>query len=205
MEFISPVLSSDTGLDAINDFCRRAGHASFEVNAQCGFHAHFDTRDLSVAQLKSVAYAYSRTYAAWAACVPEARRSNSYCGKHSWGRADLDGICDMSGWRSFAGNLCRYQWINLAAFNVHGTFEVRLHSATLEGEKVCNWVKAHTRFIDRVRNMTFNEIDAFFGQTVKTQFAGLAKTWDDTELTDFYAGRAEKFGTTVTTNITVAV
>jgi hypothetical protein len=197
-EFVSPILSTDAGLDAVNQFCALAVSNDFAVDSKCGFHAHFDVRDLCTAQLKSVAYAYHRTYEAWAAFVSSSRRSNHYCKAATWDSVDLHGISDMEGWQSFTARLDRYAWVNLHAYNKHGTFEVRLHNATLDGEKVCNWIKAHTRFIDGVRNKTFAEIDRMFGHTVESAFAGLAKLWDDTELTAFYAERAEKFGTTVT-------
>lgn len=193
-EFVSPILSSDAGLDAIRDFCRRANYMGFKVDGSCGFHAHFDVRDLSVAQLKAVAYAYHKTYAAWAAFVPPSRRENHYCAAAGWGKADLAVIHDQDAWRAFAGSQDRYVWINLRAFAEHGSFEVRLHTATLDGEKVCNWIKAHTRFIDTVRNMTFREIDAWFGDSAESAFAGLAEVWHDRELTAFYAGRAGQFG-----------
>jgi hypothetical protein len=103
----------------------------------------------------------------------------------------------MQDWKAFARSQTRYAWLNVAAYDAHGTLEVRLHTSTLEGEKVCNWVAAHTRFIDKVRNMTWKEIDALFGDSVESGFAGLSKVWNDSELTDYYAGRAEKFGTNV--------
>ena len=196
-EFVSPILSSDAGFDAINDFCKRAGRMGFNVDAKCGFHAHCDVRDLSVAQLKSVAYANDKTYKVWAAFVISSRRNNHYCEKHGWDKYDLARIDDMQDWKAFARSQTRYAWLNVAAYDAHGTLEVRLHTSTLEGKKVCNWVAAHTRFIDKVRNMTWKEIDALFGDSVESGFAGLSKVWNDSELTDYFAGRAEKFGTNV--------
>jgi hypothetical protein len=219
MEFVSPVLSSDAGLDEIRDFCRRADYHNFDVDSKCGFHAHFDVRDLSVAQLKSVCYAYHKTYCAWSSFVPEKRRENHYCREHCWTTLDLDEISDFEGWNRFAKGgtwnyrsdaTDRYAWINVKAYARHGTLEVRLHTATLEQGKICNWVKAHARFIDCVRNLTFKQIDSLFGDNAHTQFNGLSKIWKDGDLTDFYAKRAAKFGThyivreTVTTRETVA-
>ena len=70
------------------------------------------------------------------------RRNNHYCKAATWDSVYLQGISDMEGWQSFTARLDRYAWVNLHAYNKHGTFEVRLHNATLDGEKVCNWIKA---------------------------------------------------------------
>jgi len=48
------------------------------------------------------------------------------------------------------GNWDRYHWLNLDSIDKHGTIEIRLHSSTLDANKVCNWVKAHLRFVDWV-------------------------------------------------------
>jgi hypothetical protein len=77
-----------------------------------------------------------------------------------------------------------------------------LHTATLDADKVCNWVKAHTRFIDWAAGKTLDEIDEIFGgigSSTKSKFRAIATIWADTELTDFYGSRAREFGTDLTT------
>jgi len=200
MEFVSPILSKDAGLKAIDDFCQKANHLGFQVDEDCGLHAHFDVSTESVEGLKSIAFAYHMTYAVWALFVPAERRKNHYCRPNDWKIEDLAKVHDFDDWRAFlrtAGN--RYKWFNLQAYNVHNTFEVRLHTATLNAEKICNWVKAHARFMDWAADKSFDEIGAQFGDVqfggdVDSQFAGFAEVWNDEKLTEFYAERAAKFG-----------
>jgi len=199
MEFTSPVLSSDAGLAAIRDFCHHAGQLDFEVDRDCGFHAHFDVKSLSAGQKSSVAYAYKLTYDVWAAFVNESRRNNHYCKSVPWDRSSLEALEDGDDWRRFSYNTDRYTWINLNAYSKHGTFEVRLHTATLDGDKVCNWIKAHTRFIDWARDKTLDELEGIFAGSAKSKFRALATIWADSELSDFYGCRAKKNGTDLTT------
>lgn len=194
MEFKSAVLADDNGLDAINEFCRYANNLDFEVDNKCGFHAHFDMSDESVEGMRSTAYAYYVTRDVWARFVGEQRRNYHYCCPTKWDVTDLNGITDKDEFERWAGRQDRRQWFNVAAYSRHETFEVRLHSATLEGDKVCNWVKAHTRFIDWAVGKTFAEINEVFSGSIDERFAALAEIWDDAELADYYRDRAGKFG-----------
>jgi hypothetical protein len=195
MEFTSTVLYGDAGLDAIDNFCCRAGELGFSVDSDCGFHAHFDVSDLTPEQLRIVAYAYYRTQAVWQGFVSSHRRGNNYCAPIQWDIAELLGCENHEDFRRFAGYQDRYQWLNIRAYLKHCTFEVRIHSATLNSEKVTNWVKAHARFIDRVSVMTKAQVDEFFsGCAYSTKFQAVAELWDDIELSQFYRARARKFG-----------
>jgi len=221
MEFTSPVLSSDEGLNAIRKFCKLANNQDFEVDKDCGFHAHFDVKELSSEEKQSVAYAYLLTYDVWAAFVNSSRRDNHYCKKVQWGRNDLETLTNDYAWRKFSCETDRYVWCNLNAHYKHGTFEIRLHTATLDEEKVCNWVKAHTRFIDWAASKSLDEINEIFGhyeiscwadqedragrtaQALKRKFRVLTTIWADAELSDFYGRRAIEFGTDLTPARTV--
>jgi hypothetical protein len=202
-EFVSAVLKGDQGLDAITEFCSFANRNDWSVDAKCGFHAHFDVGDLNDDQRKAVAIAYNLTYNVWRTFVSKARRENEYSGPNDW---TADDIRDASSFDAFSakftcnsysrGEHDRYQWFNLAAYREHSTFESRIHSATLNGSKVRNWVLANIRFIDAVAEMTVDEVYAkFAGNDEQSNFAALAEIWNDSELTEFYAGRAAKFGT----------
>jgi hypothetical protein len=195
MEFVSAVLRGDKGLDAIHEFCDAANNAGFEVDNKCGFHLHIGVDDLTDQQRRNVAAAYRLTYSVWSAFVSRERRANSYCGKSEWG---IDDVLNCDDFYDFCDAADRYQWFNLAAYTEHRTFEIRLHSATLNGNKVANWVVAHVRFIDAVANMSLADIRAAFeGKSTRQQFAALARLWNCESLAAFYAKRAEKFGATL--------
>ena len=195
-EFISPILYGDEGLDAIRAFCKLA--RGFDVDKNCGFHVHINVRDLTVSQLKAVAYAYHKTAEAWNSFVPSSRRTNYYCKRHSWKPENLARIETEEEWSNFisdsddgAGD--RYHWVNLASYRRHRTVEIRVHSATLAPDKICNWVKAHTRFVDAVKDMSNSMIDRKFGIRPETQRKGLYQVWGDESLAEFYHGRAAQF------------
>lgn len=203
MEFVSAVLSSDKGLEGISEFCLEANSAGFKVDAKCGFHAHFGVSELSVEQRVSVLRAYKAAEKVWALFVSRERRGTYYCQPVGWGNSDLDRIDDEDDFNRFIQETDdseggRYQWLNVIAWSEHSTFEVRLHGATLNGQKVCNWVKAHARFIDRAATMSASEIIAAFdGKSLQEQFDVLADWFADSDLTEYLAGRAQRFGTRI--------
>ena len=197
-EFVSPPLWGDEGLDKVSEFCALANNNGFKVDNSCGYHLHLNASDLTVAQLKAVAYAYLKTYDVWSSFVRPTRRTNHYCRQITdWNRHDLNRINDQIGWNQFVSEQDRYVWFNVSSYRVHKTFEIRLHTSTLNKNKVCNWIMAHARFVDYVKNMSFAQIDRKFAGDIKAKFRALSGIWDDTELSDYYAGRAYKFGTNV--------
>jgi hypothetical protein len=204
-EFVSTVLYGDQGLDAIGAFCDYAEEQGFKVDSSCGFHAHFDVSNEEPETLKRIALAYLLTQSVWTRFFSRSRRSNDYCGAIEWSYSDITELDTIRDWKRFVDGRDRYSWFNVASYydsngdKNHGTFEIRLHSASLNAEKVCNWVKAHTRFIDAVSKMTVAEIRATFAnKSEQTIFDAMVGMWNDAELAHFYRRRAELFGTELT-------
>jgi hypothetical protein len=189
-EFVSPVLSSDDGLAEIRHFCRLARR--FDVDDSCGYHLHVDAENLDVTTLQRVALAYLRTEEIWQSFVPEARRENQYCQSIRWSASEVRAVESKDKFRYWASGQDRYQWFNVHSYPCHGSLEIRLHTGTLDSDKVCNWVKAHLRFVDWVVNG--GDINRLTG-TIQERFAVLSEIWADDDLTAFYVERARKFGT----------
>jgi len=190
MEFVSSVLSGDAGLKAIDDFCDQAD--GFETDNKCGFHAHIGIADLTDSQRLSVCMAYALSADVWRSFVSETRRRNTYCGANKW---SADDVASAGSFEALAAaQTDRYQWVNLQAYSRHKTVEIRLHGATLESDKICNWVVAHVRFIDVVSKMTFAQLRKLFAGTDSDKFAALAAMWP-ADVATFYHERAAKFGT----------
>ena len=195
MEFISPILYGDEGLAETEKFLEYAEENDWKCYNDCGYHLHIDVRDESTIQLRHIAYAYAMTYHAWRGLVSEFRATdNSYCHapRHTAGQ-----IRNHSGSivRFFDGT-DRYTWLNLSAYDRHKTFEVRIHDGTLHAKTVTYWVMAHTRFVDAVRDMTYNEIDAMFSGTPEENFAALCQVWDrrGQTISGFYRRRFHVYG-----------
>lgn len=189
-EFVSPPLSGDDGLEHVRQFCKLA--RNFHVDKRCGYHLHLDMSDETCEGLRRIAYAYAKTQSVWQSFVRRTRRENHYCKALVWGCNDVRYTSAVDGLPGASG---RYHWFNLRAYQRHRTFEVRLHTGTLNSDKVCNWIKAHTRFADWASAHSFDEIDAMFSGSADERFAALAEIWDDSELTEYYRGRAGAFGT----------
>jgi hypothetical protein len=192
LEFVSPVLFGDQGLNEIKVFCANARRLRWHVNRYCGYHAHFDMTNENWQSLRSIAFAYYITYELWRHFVSDARANNSMCGVPSCVLSDITEINSEEDWDYFVGKCDRFEFVNWRAYFVHGTMEVRLHDASLTTKEVLNWIKVHVRFIDFVKDLSFNDITTYFAGSIEKQFDALAKIIGS-KLTDFYAGRADLF------------
>jgi hypothetical protein len=191
-EFISPPLSSDKGLAAIRQFCRLANNAAWQVDKCCGFHLHIDVTGQTVESVKRVALAYLLTEQVWHSFVPDSRRDNQYCKSIAWDWERLTTV--DNGFYDLAELSDRYHWLNLCSLIRHHTIEIRLHSSTLDAEKVCNWAKAHTRFVDWALSVTAERVHRVLSGSRQEVFLAVAKIIG-ADLAEFYAERAEQFGT----------
>lgn len=194
MEFVSPILYGDEGLAEVRKICDHARRLNWEIDSSCGLHLHVDLTEESEENCFKLAYAYMHTYNFWTSFVSDARKRNYYCAKHTYTDADLISHGSFRDWCHFASHGSRYDWCNWYAWLMHKTVELRHHTATLNGNKICNWVKAHTRFIDKVlatpQAILTRELA---GRDVYSQSEVIAEWWDDEELTGYYKERAMNF------------
>jgi|WetSurMetagenome_2_1015567.scaffolds.fasta_scaffold01858_20 hypothetical protein len=186
MEFTSPILAGDEGLKAIQDFCALANERHFEVDRSCGYHLHLDMRNESDDQLKSVAYAYLKADKVWRHLVDEYRSTGcSYCRTPEWGRRQLENI-PRGEMRGFCECRDRYSLCNLQAYWKFGTYEIRLHQGSLDALEICNWIKAHLRFVEWARDKTFDEIDDAFRGSDNAKWESLKAILGDINLNRYY-------------------
>lgn len=196
MEFFTPILYGDEGLTEVENFCRWADEHGYTVNDDCGYHLHLDMRDETTVQLRHVAYAYAKSYVAWRGLVSEYRACDSfYC--HA-PRYSASAIRDCRGSiASFFSDSDRYNYLNLQAYSKHKTFEVRLHDGTLHAKTIMYWIIAHTRFVDAVKDMTYDQIDEMFNGDAQSQFESLCFVWDNAggqRISEFYRRRFRVHG-----------
>jgi hypothetical protein len=194
LEFDSPILYGDQGFAEIHELLAYADQHHWEVDSGCGCHTHYDMRGESDDQLWAVYYAYSVTYPMWAATVSPRRRGSTYCQEPYACPTDIERSADRDGtFRDYSYNAERYDYLNVVAYDDHSTFEVRLLEGTINADTICNWVALHTRFIDKVHDMSFAEIRDL-GRTRSKQFRSLVELIDDAPLTDWLAHRARYMG-----------
>ena len=191
-EFYSDILDGDAGLAAIAAIAELAEDNGWRADSNSGYHLHLDARNESDDSLFAAAYAYRITQELWHSFVDSARAGNTYCHRACWDLDDLSPHAD-----SFNSFICnhttdRYEWMNLRAYHSHTTFEVRLHHGTCDGEEICNWVKAHTRFMDWATTTGLDGVrEALGGMNNVDLFNFIAeKVWKDDALRDYYAKRS---------------
>lgn len=198
MEFISPVLWGDQGLREISRFCRLA--SDWSVNNTCGYHVHLDMTHELWRNMRSIAYAYLRTYPIWSKLVSSRRADNRMCGEAGYEYSELRRIQSYDDWCYFVGVRDRFEFVNWRSWFVHKTLEIRLHGGTLNSLAIVNWIKVHACFIDAMRTLELIDIDLLFkGDVAWTNFTTLI----DSDLCDYYRGRAESYGYTLSRPISV--
>jgi hypothetical protein len=195
-EFVSPILAGDEGIEAVDNLCNFGREHKWDVDNSCGYHVHLDCGDLNEHELKAVAIAYAGTADLWGKFVAPKRRNNTYCGKLDRTATEMLGMTFRQILSSTGG---RYKWCNWDAYNEHQTCEIRLHSGTVNRDKIINWAKVHAYFIDGIVKLqragkTDREIhDMFVGKSIQEVWSAVAGLIDDAELCRFYEKRAMKW------------
>jgi hypothetical protein len=191
MEFVSPILYGDEGLTEIETLC--VAGRNWQIHRTCGYHVHFDVTNEDWRSLRSIAYAYCKTYALWSRFISDYRCTNSMCAGPNYSIEDILDIHSAEDWDYFVAQRDRFEFVNWRAYLVHGTIEVRMHDASLNAEEICNWVKCHARFIDFVSSCSRNDIKDLFSCGIEQQFKVLSDIVGN-ELSEYYAERAVQFG-----------
>lgn len=148
-EVVSPVLRGEAGLREAMAVAEALADAGATVNRTCGFHVHFDARQMSVADIKVIMRRYAAYESEIDAVMPVSRRAanNRFCRSLNESRLSrilaADTVADMA-----QAQPSRYFKINLQAFQRHGTIEFRQHSGTVNARKIGNWVCFLAAFID---------------------------------------------------------
>ncbi len=200
-EFISPPLSGDKGLAEIRGFCEEACTRQWRVNSTCGLHIHIGMGDLSPTALQRVAYAYHLTYKLWSAFVSPERDGNRMCGAPRCSIEDILEINtdDYEGWDIFVSKQDRFEFLNWRAFIVHGTVEFRGLEGTLDGDLICNWVKAHVKFIEYVSKKSLEDIELMFTGVFLRKFSAFAEIVGS-GLASYYVSVSDNHGKWVVAN-----
>lgn len=195
LEFDSPILYGDEGLEYIEEFLTYGADNNWAADMGCGCHTHYDVRNESRDQLISIAYAYRKTQSLWEKLVPSSRVHSSYSYAPNWnlrdfrrGISDSD-VTDPGSWIGCV-DCQRYEMVNFTAYYDHNTIEVRSLEGTVDPETICNWIAVNCRFIDGVRNTSLAEIDNFFSDDLKGYFEGLSTLIGNDDLIAWLKKRA---------------
>ena len=116
------VLTSIDDMSNLKTLCDALNHIDADVNKSCGLHVHLDMRgykQLPKAILRRLVAALPMLKG----MLPKSRIENQYCRE------------DVSSRNS------RYAKINTQSFLKHRTIEVRMHSGSVNFEKISKWAK----------------------------------------------------------------
>lgn len=173
-EVVSPKIMLDDEGDNMDlkSVCHALKTANVAVNRQCGLHVHIEVRDFSASDLRRLIALWTRYEPFFFEMLPASRSRNTYCPpmrKTTW-----DGTSDYQ-WptlqralnantedeflrtiRSYASE--RYRSLNLDHFWSRSTIEFRLHSGTVDYEKIRNWTKLLLALVNRCKQGFMPEI-----------------------------------------------
>ncbi len=192
MEFVTSILCGNEGIKAIKHLSDYAKSQGWSVNDNCGYHLHIDISKETADSLKAVAFAYHVTYDVWKHLISMSRWDNWYCKPLEQPLQSYIDLDDINDWRVFSNRIgTRNQWVNWGSFNNHSSLEIRIHEGTLDCDKVCNWIRAHTTFCDWAVNGGCDKVrTTLWGRTPQEKFGCIRDIWADSgcyDLTDFYA------------------
>ena len=162
------------------------------MNSSCGLHIHLDTGKDSPEECLRIAYAYRKSYTLWKKFVTSERAGNSMCGSPQYTCADIRQYEHIE---DFVEARDRFEFVNWRSYLRHGSFEVRLYHGSLNAREVCNWIALHARFMDAVKGMTYDEIDAKLGGNIRTHWPALCDLLGDFNLLDYWRRKAGRCGT----------
>jgi Putative amidoligase enzyme len=157
------------GLDEVTAACRALCQLGARVNRTCGFHAHFDARDLSTDHVRRICLNYLRLEPLIDTLMAPSRRANTnqYCRsiRRDGTEARLRNATTMQELGTALNDHVRYYKLNLQAYFDHGTIEFRQHHGTIEVEKVTFWLRFLHCLIDY---SALNDVPATFAETPAT-------------------------------------
>jgi len=200
LEFVSPILYGDQGLEEIDNLLEFAAEKHWEADQYCGCHIHCDLRVEGVEGLIKVAHAYRRLQNLLKQFAAPHRHNHDYSYDLAWSVSDLTQNRQVRNNLSVLDWLCRngrYNHVNFCAYTRHQTVEIRILEGTVDATTIKNWLKFNTRLIDAIVKMSHEEIETVFNKRLmKDQFAAIVAIIDDAELTDWLAARARSLNHT---------
>lgn len=127
---LSVMFKESETVDILTRVCRVLNGLEADVNGSCGLHVHIDARNRPpVETARRLVRAQELLYR----MVPVSRSRNNFCA------------------RSKSASLSpktRYRGVNTAAYGKFRTIEVRIHSGSVNADKIINWVKVLTKIAD---------------------------------------------------------
>lgn len=139
LELVSPKLSGENGFNAVRTVCRVLNEVGATVDRTCGMHVHHDFRGQSMSDIRTQALYFLERQDTIMRLVAPSRRTNSY--SEGWSASQIDAFRNANLTQYSIGHYGRRGAINLGAFGIHGSVEIRAHGGTVNANKVIAWIK----------------------------------------------------------------
>jgi hypothetical protein len=146
LELVSPKLRGDNGLAQVRTVCNTLKEIGATVDRTCGLHVHHDFRNMEFPSMQRQIMAFLEREDLIMRLVAPSRRTNyDYCprwnGGSDYGRP-TNWIEAFSRATSLSGmSQGPRGTLNLWAYGVHGSVELRAHAGTTRFEKIAAWVR----------------------------------------------------------------
>jgi hypothetical protein len=185
-EFYSPPLAGDQGLLEIERLCATAKHLNWTVDRQCGFHLHLDMRTENSESLRRIVYAWANLYPVISRCVARHRLHSEYCEDFM----TAESVEQTDDLYEFFCRQDRYNYMNVQAYNQHGTFENRLHEGTFDSQAIKSWILLNLYVTEEAKQQPVSDLKAQLYQKPWKDQWRVVKSWlkDDT-LSSYYEDR----------------
>lgn len=218
MEYVSPILQGDEGLQVIRDFCSDAVNSGLDTNKATGFHLHQNSKDISFRKLKNILLIYKYLEPVIYDMVAPSRKTSNWCKPIEFSvsqilnckkEKDIQILYysfnpDVK--KQYIKNYCkqkfqqaRYSGCNLHSHWFRGTIELRYHGGTLNSTKVINWIKLHQIIFAYAIGHKTKTIVKLFDYSNKLEILNqiinqsLLKQDDKTQLVSYVAERISHF------------
>lgn len=161
-EVVTPAFRIDSAghNGPLRDVCRELKVERPKVDRSCGLHVHVDVSDFDWRTAQMLMRFWLRYEPFFMELIPSNRRSNHYCMPHRGSRwnsripAEIASALRTNSQQSFErfarNNFTKYRSLNLAPFWMNHRVEFRLHSGTINYDKIRAWCMLVTSVVQRV-------------------------------------------------------
>ena len=159
LELVSPPLEGEAGLKEVRRVLTALHATGAKVNKSCGLHVHHDASEFTLDNFKNIFKNFIAQEDIFDAILPVSRRANNnqYCktlqSANSRAIDEAATVGQLYRAVSGIGYRSRYYKLNLGAYFTHGTIEFRQHSGTVEWEKIVNWIRLTSKFLEDSKDL----------------------------------------------------
>ena len=176
IEVVTAPANGDLFLKQIKEVCEALRNDNADVDRKCGLHVHIGAKDFHWYDLRKLIILYASVEDMLFQMVPKSRRDNNYCrpcgddlmanlikkNSNKESKAvianNIYGQTDTKGFKTYQKPRQRYRALNLHSWVYRGTVEFRLHSGTIDYDKITKWSMLLAAIVDYAYNHTEKEV-----------------------------------------------